>query len=82
MAWIYLLKVLEARALESVCLPDLRPPEIPKGASVSASVPSLMLLAICSVLGQPSVPVMQHPRQSTEKVNFGSAPQRFGATNL
>lgn len=35
MAWIYLLAVLEARAMESVCLPGLHPPEIPKRASVS-----------------------------------------------
>ena len=47
-----------------------------------ASVASLMLLAICSMLGQPSITVTKHLRRSTEKVDFGSEPQRFGATNL
>lgn len=68
LAWIDLLAVLEAGALESV--------------SQACVFPTLTLLATCSVLGCPSILVMKHPRQSTDQADFGSEPQRFGATNI
>lgn len=79
MARVYLLAALEFGVGVSARLVSSW---IPKGHLSQASVTTLMLLAICSVLGQPSIPVMKHPRQSTEKVDFGSEPHRFGATSL